>query len=338
MTSIPREAVSAKTVRFKDQSEREPLSQISIDICDMIESSAACKSHILFRISSYALHSTKSLLGKDGFWSSEQRISLTSLISLTSTTRRGNVLIGAPLLPDSYKAALAVIIAYSLWHLSKGSWALGATNEGPWLHRNWSDQGVFFVATAKQEIDISRPYLPTIINPGDSDSTPAMKHMMHPSESILAFAILLINLQSPDCRQTFTDLRNEQVRKDGGETINTDCLAALDLVKTRIFKIHVNSLYKKAITACLKGDFLDLIGDPDEVESEIRKGFFQQVVSPLKRNLKDGWGYSPDDLEESPIKVPKELARKKVSLSYRLCLFFINRGRIGRYRSCVFRY
>jgi hypothetical protein len=144
--------------------------------------------------------------------------------------------------------------------------------------------------------------------------------MMHPSESILAFAILLINLQAPECRQAFADLRNEQVKRDGRATINTDCLAALDLMKTQNFKIHVNSLYKKAINACLSGDFLDLIGDTDEAEPEIeariRKGFFQQVVSPLKRNLKDGWGYSPDNLEEFPIKVPKDLMKSTVSVFY----------------------
>jgi hypothetical protein len=306
LTFFLSEAVARGKVRFADQLENVPVPQSSINICEMIESSASYKSHILFRVSSHALRSTKNIMGQDGFWSSERRISLTSLISFTSTTQIGTVAIGSPLLPDSYKAVLAVILAYSLWHLSKGAWTPGVQNEGPWLHRKWTDEGFYYVATANQEIDIGRPYLPTILDHENSGTDIAAWHTMHPSASILAFAILLINLQSSACRQSFTALRSQRVQEDKGETVNTDYLAALDLLKSRDFKIHVNEGYKKAITACLEGNFLEDIGDPYADESEIRKGFFQHVVLPLKRNLKAGWNYSPDNLEEFAVTVPKE--------------------------------
>jgi hypothetical protein len=256
-------------------------------------------------------------MGQDGFWSSKGRISLTQLVSLTSTTRRGALAIEEPLLPDSYKAVLAVILAYSLWHLSKGAWTVDE-NEGPWLHRKWTDEGFYFVASSNQEIDIGRPYLPTILTNPNSSADPAMSHVAHPSASILAFAMLLINLQSPACRQSFTDARTERVQEDGGETMNTDYLAALNLLKSRNFKIHVNKEYKKAITACLEGNFLDGIPDPNVEESETRKGFFQQVVLPLKRNLKAVWDYSPDNLGEFLLPLPEDLMAFEVGF---ICCF-----------------
>ena len=81
--------------------------------------------------------------------------------------------------------------------------------------------------------------------------------------------------------------------------------------------------YRKAIEACVRGDFLDYVKRWDD--SNIQKAFFQNVITPLETELK-GWGISPETLHLSLYEVPapRQPRWEEVSLAFRTSILSLS--------------
>ncbi|KAI9660900.1 MAG: hypothetical protein M1821_009227 [Bathelium mastoideum] len=302
-------SVPARKIRFAEPDEglSDPASERPVDICHIIETSAIHMKYFRVGITSRRLKSQKYIIGQYGLSSFNPRISLSTLMTPVQSRKLQTLSLESSILSKKYRAVIAVTLAYSFWHLSKDAWSEDGQQEGPWLHRKWAEEGFYFLPMSKHTVDIGRPYLPTVF---DDDKETVVTDSMHPSPSIFAFAMTLIHLQ---CRQMFVDLRanilSDEEKINPGmeiEPSNIDYMAALRLLEEPGFRDEVVGAYRKAISACLKGDFVENFWDLDE--SEIRAGFFQHVVMLLKRDLKDSWDLTPDDLHiPFEVQLPDEL-------------------------------
>jgi len=294
-------------------SSRKQLHNTQVNICNLIQESVKHKSYFRVCLSGGVLQSWSLFRGHSCFSGSDPTIPLENLIN---SRKKSEHAIVEPLLSQKYKTVLAVILGYSLLQLSRGSWSKGSETEGSWLDRDWVEQGIRFVWTTAGVIDIGRPYLPTVLKDPNPDYDPPADFRMHPSPSILAFGMILIELQ---CDTVFRNLWADDDLDEGKETINTNYLAAcriLDLRDSRL-QDNVRPRYLQAIEACVRGSFLDQIKRGDDWS--IQKAFFQNVIAPLEAEL-IAWGISPEKLHNSlyEVPVPEKLGQKEVSASIRV--------------------
>ncbi|KAI9692086.1 MAG: hypothetical protein M1820_009521 [Bogoriella megaspora] len=305
--------IASRSLRFVDQETcRVPdESQETIDVCQLIESSVAKMKYIRVSVISGSLRSQRPIMGARDFVNTRLRISLSSLVAGQQSKHIRNLIVQSQILSKKDKAIVAVILAYSLWHLSKDAWNQHVPTEGKWLQKEWNDANFYFLVSRRRTLDIGRPYLPAMFDnsytpPGDS---------MHPSASIFAFAMTLISLQ---CHDLFMEVRLKILDEErlenphlASEPLNMDYSTAIRLLETAEFKNNIELSYRKAIEACLMGDFVDNFWELDE--TQICMGFFRNVIAPLKKDLRDSWDLGPEDLYRPfEIPVPEELMGSKV--------------------------
>ncbi|KAN0110098.1 hypothetical protein V8E51_006485 [Hyaloscypha variabilis] len=297
-------APRSREVRFSDETEDFSESKTPFDVCGLIQSSATKGTYVRVTVSSKILQSQNKIRGRTGLFTSKPRIPLVPLIRAMETKNSGNIFRRSPVLKGEHKAILAVIFAYSLWHLIRRSdMCDDVWNEGPWLAKRLDEGALFFLRTTDQHVDIGRPYLVTDFDQNDnfSDDCP------HPSPAVFSFAMILIYLY---CADEFLSLRENIVSLEGREIPNTDYFAAVKLLDEPGFKQDVQSVYRKVITACLVGELVDDLAGMDE--PIIQRSFLQQVVVPLKEELEHSWKLSPDALhEEFKVEIPNDFLEDK---------------------------
>lgn len=268
--------------------------------------------YVRVQVNSGQFQSYKYIIGQYGKSSFVPKIPLSALVTPVRSKRLQNLSIESPVLSKKYKAIIAVILAYSFWHLSKDAWGEDAQEEKQWLRRKWTNEGFHFLSTSKHTVDVGRPLLPTVF---DSNADEELVDSIHPSPSILAFAMMLIHLQ---CPELFVSLRlailaEEKAQNPDlqGEPSNIDYMSALRLLDASDFRNNVDGAYRKAISACLTGEFIEDFWELDE--SEIRSGFYQHVIVPLKKDLQESWDLTPNDLNNPfEVQIPEGLLHNEV--------------------------
>ena len=133
--------------------------------------------------------------------------------------------------------------------------------------------------------DIKRPFLQFHHEDGSTASDRA-KNMWKVDTSLESLGVLLleIHLGSPiESRWTKEDLST-----DGQPNALTNLTTAIRLLDE--LEYDVIQSYKSAVRACL---------DPDMCSSENAEHFskrvYEEIVSPLERDLYNGWSLKPDD-------------------------------------------
>jgi hypothetical protein len=215
--------------------------------------------------------------GEKGIRSSKGMVPLRELLTpmkmAGSSDERTHLM---PLSPHQ-RAELALVLTCTILQLCSGAWgldALKAGNEGAWLHRDWTQEGICFLPGGENKPDITRPYLPIII-----DNPCKEAPFDYYASSIVALAITLIQLQADEVIKKVDSILEELIQ-DGGMTPSTNYCAVLDLFETDTFKSNVHDLCQSAIRACVKGDFANSIGIEDE--AVVQKHFLSLVLAPLK--------------------------------------------------------
>ena len=258
-----------------------------------------------------------------GYPPSTTIISLATLVSRTHQVSTQNLILSRPLLKLKPKIGLAVTLAYNIWHLSLDSW-LGrivhndnrypSLDEGPWLQRNWKHDGFKFLEhgrVGQRQVDMWIPYLQAIFSPmADTD---AARTVFHPSPTILAFGIVMIHLFSYElfhtCRAEILEEYAEEGQNIDTESLNLDHHAAMRLLERQDFFDELDERPRRIITTCIEskcwttiinssGDFDDSTTSEQHAKM-VREAFYQKVICPLKRWLKQSCGWTPDSFGDN---------------------------------------
>ncbi|KAG8422122.1 hypothetical protein J3459_010707 [Metarhizium acridum] len=184
------------------------------------------------------------------------------------------------------KALVAVIFASTLLQLSKGAWGKGALDEGPWLQRNWTENGIQFLLNIDNKPILDEAYLPIIFNGPPDGST-----FNCSTSSFLALAITLLQLSNSEVVQKFNAIRKEilqleEVKETENDQIDRWALHHLMTVDT--FTALVDDQYQKAIKACISGKLATDLGQVEE--GIVQECFEQEVILPLKNYLEKMMG------------------------------------------------
>ncbi|KAG4034206.1 hypothetical protein MFRU_003g01790 [Monilinia fructicola] len=171
-------------------------------------------------------------------------------------------------LPLVTKRRLAVIFAHSLLQL----------HESFWKNKEWNKNYIFFFYGIDGALDFQRPYLSTAFDTAiDEKKLPLNLNRFHRNPSILALAILLIELHTGKLIETFrTDVETQEVNT------NTDWLVANRVVKT----LEDCSLgYRDAIQSCLDTPWVSAGQRVTLEDVGTRAGLYHDVIKPLEDEL-----------------------------------------------------
>ncbi|KAF2117448.1 hypothetical protein BDV96DRAFT_598341 [Lophiotrema nucula] len=221
-------------------------------------------------------------------WHVTSNISRTAKKTDTEDVSLASLLASGRKLKKKEKLALPVILANSILHFC----------ESPWLSEEWSKEHIHFFMTPghKFDCDIYRPYLSPNFQRTDNQievtEDDEIVFRIHPSPSILALGILLLEIEldsTLDKHYTDDDL------VDGARNANTDYVTALRLFEQESDDIHIK--YQNALSACLTCDFFD----PDTMtptldDEQFRQAVFDNIVRPLEIELEAAYGLTPDTL------------------------------------------
>jgi len=210
--------------------------------------------------------------------SSKPLIALRDLLTPITTARSVKESTSRLVLTIQQKATLAVVLACSILQLSKGAWGREAPHEGPWLQREWTTNGIYFLQTYNGEPNLDHPYLPINIDEPGPDS-----RFEYPTSSIFALAFTLLHLQDYEVIETLDLIRKDMVEEDNGVTPYTDYCAVLVFLETNTFKTQVDDQFQRAISACLTGRLADNLERGDEWA--VQQHFSREVIVPLKEYL-----------------------------------------------------
>ncbi len=179
------------------------------------------------------------------------------------------VLENAVKLPCATKYRLALIFAHSLLRFHDNNWL-----------RNGLKKDHIFFRTSKDTTDFERPYVLTVFVE-DTSAVPATKpdlNQFHRNSSILSLGILLIELNTGRCIESF------RADADWHEAnANTDLLVAY-----RVVKEHPNDFswrYRDAVQACLDTHWIPAGQKVSLEDVNTRSGLYENVVQPLAEEL-----------------------------------------------------
>ena len=172
-------------------------------------------------------------------------------------------------LTDLTKRVIAVILAYSVLHLYKGSWLQG-----------WDKEDVFFIRS-----DSTIPlklYLSAHLHSSENKESSDSDWQVHPYPNILALGTILLELHLGQTIESFVALNGldeEEVN------INTPWIRAKKSLDK--FRTHLFPKYRSAVEACLDPNFG---ADEDYDEEGFRRLIYKMIVKPLEDELEDGFG------------------------------------------------
>lgn len=133
------------------------------------------------------------------------------------------------------------------------------------------------------DVDYEQPYITAAMDQIGKSKEPPNKDMFHPYPGILRLAILLIELHFWKPIEIF---REEKHLIDGSPTVNTDLLAATDLVKTSLSCCF--DTYRGAIEACVDVPWVSAGTVVDLEDNDTWNGVFNDIISPLRQELERG--------------------------------------------------
>lgn len=199
----------------------------------------------------------------------------------TTDTSLAALLAGQERLNLKDRRILAVILGHSLLHFC----------ESPWLNKQWNKEHISFFLKPG-DFGIQHPYLSTDFQDTTTEDDAEAIFKLHPNASVLAFGILLLEMELHCVIET---QRREGDLDDGKPTVNTDYFTALRVLKDASDNIYHS--YSKAVTACLQCNFYN----PDTMEpslddSDFRQAVYDHVVRPLENDLYLGFEIFPNDL------------------------------------------
>lgn len=181
------------------------------------------------------------------------------------------------------KRILSVILANSLLHFC----------ESPWLSREWSKEHISFFSSEKGGLDIRRPYLSTDFQDMEPENEADALYRIHPNPSVLALGILLLEIEMD--LPIEAEQGEEDLDEDGKPTVNTNYFAALRVFEGISEDIYQN--HRQAVSACLNCDFYDEDAmEPSLDDPDFRQAVYNNIVSPLERELHSAYDLTPDQL------------------------------------------
>ncbi|KAL1616795.1 hypothetical protein SLS54_008187 [Diplodia seriata] len=166
------------------------------------------------------------------------------------------------------RRVLAVILAHSLLNLSDSNW----------LRDEWDKTHISFFSSQPDQVNL-KPYLVTNFQ-ALTERNDQSRMRIHPSPTILALGILLLELQiwaTIESRRLPEDLAD-----DGSVNINTNLSTAVRVLEDAADEIFEN--YRRAVHACLECDFLN----ENEVnfnDEGFRSLVYENIVAPLEKEL-----------------------------------------------------
>ncbi|KAL1638135.1 hypothetical protein SLS58_008972 [Diplodia intermedia] len=197
------------------------------------------------------------------------------------------------------RRVLAVILAHSLLHLSDSNW----------LRDEWDKTHISFFSSQPDQINL-KPYLATNFQ-ALTERNDQSRMQIHPSPTILALGILLLELQ---IWATIESRRiPEDLAEDGSVNINTNLSTAVRVLDDAADEIFEN--YRRAVHACLECDFLNA-NEVDFNDEGFRSLVYENIVAPLEKELYQGdslqsQGPQMDQSEKDAQHPPKSIGKKQ---------------------------
>jgi hypothetical protein len=156
-------------------------------------------------------------------------------------------------------------------------------HDSEWLASEWGKQHISFFYSGQDKLDLQRPYLSTYFDQSTPGPPTVDMARFHPSSSILALGILLIEIE--------LGKSIEKCRSDDEEVnVNTDMTVASRIVRSMD---QCSLAYRKAIEACLNTPWVKANQTVSLEDETTREGLCDHVVYPLKRELQ--YLFPPDE-------------------------------------------
>jgi hypothetical protein len=126
-------------------------------------------------------------------------------------------------------------------------------------------------------------------SPNHEEYQEAIHMMIHPNSSVLALAILLIEITLG--KPIEDNIEEDDLDEDGKSSVNTNYFAA-----SRVFECYRDDFYpeiEKAISFCLN---CSTDAEPSFHDDKFRYDFHQEVVRPLESDLWEGFRIYPQEI------------------------------------------
>lgn len=178
---------------------------------------------------------------------------------------------------------LAVILGHAMLHICESSW----------LSKELTKENVSFLRAAPNTADLRKPYLSVQFhNKGIEEQTEQDAWISnHPSPSLLGFGIILIELE----HGPIENMRQEDDLIDGEMFPDTNRMTAERCLKDkRLWDQNPYPAFKRAVSACIDGDFLfDVLRDDaeedgsDQDKLKLQLAIYNNVIRYLEDELRE---------------------------------------------------
>jgi hypothetical protein len=192
-----------------------------------------------------------------------------------------DVINGVPILNARSRIKLAVLVAYSVLHLSGTHW----------LPPGWNKSSFYLLKPKDKSSFILRPLLGSRIG-SSSRLSGYIPSPIHPHPDLLQLGILLLEII---LKEPIERMKNPEV-DDSTVQVEADRNLFAAEWKYDDYEWDVHEEYKAAVEACLRWD--SPVKGPDQNEKEYSHYIYNNVVRPLERELEVLCKFGIDQLDE----------------------------------------